>query len=150
MTLQKVNFKIKTLIHFLEQKRHKIAEEIRAYPPPIPACDAQFNHLLEERSKLSREIRELQEIEKDASTEKNNSSQLQHFLSASDDDDSHSETLNKLLNTRKSWSLCRQDDNGNRFRVQSGLSYATAQKMAADFEAKEHKQLYWLQFENGE
>jgi len=31
-------------------------EEIRIYPSPIPACDVQFNHLLEERAKLSKEL----------------------------------------------------------------------------------------------
>ena len=29
----------------LEQQRVRIQEEIAHYPPPIPACDAQFNHL---------------------------------------------------------------------------------------------------------
>ena len=29
-----------------------IDAEIRAYPTPIPRCDAQFNHLLEERERL--------------------------------------------------------------------------------------------------
>jgi hypothetical protein len=27
-------------------------QEIRAYPTPIPRCDAQFNHLVEQRSRL--------------------------------------------------------------------------------------------------
>jgi len=40
----------------LESKRRPIQEEIRRYPPPIPACDAHFNHLLEQRSLLSREL----------------------------------------------------------------------------------------------
>lgn len=29
---------------------------IRSYPPPIPACDAQFNHLLELRQGLPGEL----------------------------------------------------------------------------------------------
>jgi hypothetical protein len=40
----------------LESMRRPIQEEIRRYPPPIPACDAHFNHLLEQRSLLSREL----------------------------------------------------------------------------------------------
>lgn len=40
----------------LEDLRRPIQDEIRGYPPPIPACDAHFNHLLEQRSALSREI----------------------------------------------------------------------------------------------
>ena len=33
-----------------------VEHEIRQYPAPIPACDAQFNHLLEERSIIPQEI----------------------------------------------------------------------------------------------
>ncbi len=36
-----------------------MAEEIRRYPPPIPACDAQFNRLLELRRSLPRELARL-------------------------------------------------------------------------------------------
>jgi hypothetical protein len=44
----------------LEAKRRPIQDEIRRYPPPIPACDAHFNHLLEQRSLLSRELMRLE------------------------------------------------------------------------------------------
>lgn len=40
----------------LEQQRVRIQEEIANYPPPITACDAQFNHLLEQRSRIAREL----------------------------------------------------------------------------------------------
>jgi len=40
----------------LEAIRRPIQDEVRRYPPPIPACDAHFNHLLEQRSLLSREL----------------------------------------------------------------------------------------------
>ena len=30
----------------------RVAAEIGAYPAPIPACDAQYNHLLERRAAL--------------------------------------------------------------------------------------------------
>jgi len=43
----------------LESKRRPIQDEIRRYPPPIPACDAHFNHLLDQRSLLSRELMRL-------------------------------------------------------------------------------------------
>ncbi len=46
----------------LEEQRNFINEEIRNYPPPIPACDAQFNFLLEERARLTTELNRLQEI----------------------------------------------------------------------------------------
>ena len=34
----------------LEAERLQIQREINAYPPPIPGCDAYFNHLLERRA----------------------------------------------------------------------------------------------------
>ena len=45
-----------TLRRYLEGRRRPVQEEIRRYPPPIPACDAHFNHLLEQRAALSREL----------------------------------------------------------------------------------------------
>ena len=40
----------------LENRRAAIHAEITAYPMPIPACDADFNHLLEERAKILDEM----------------------------------------------------------------------------------------------
>lgn len=40
----------------LEERMRRVQDEIRSYPAPIPACDAQFNHLLEERDALSSEL----------------------------------------------------------------------------------------------
>ena len=37
----------------LEHRRLQINKEIGNYPAPIPACDAQFNYLLEKRSRIS-------------------------------------------------------------------------------------------------
>ena len=37
----------------------EIQAEIRKYPPPIPACDAYFNHLLEERGRITDELARL-------------------------------------------------------------------------------------------
>lgn len=42
--------------------KRPVDTEIRAYPPPIPACDAQFNYLLERRAALSRALVRLDEI----------------------------------------------------------------------------------------
>lgn len=36
-----------------------IDQKIRNTPPPIPACDARFNHLLEERGRVARELNRL-------------------------------------------------------------------------------------------
>jgi hypothetical protein len=40
----------------LLRAKRVIDEEIRNYPTPIPRCDAQFNHLQEQRSRLAREL----------------------------------------------------------------------------------------------
>ena len=40
----------------LENRRAAIHAEITAYPTPIPACDADFNYLLEERAKILHEM----------------------------------------------------------------------------------------------
>ncbi len=44
----------------LESLKDSVADEIRNYPPPIPACDAQFNYLLEQRRLLSLELARLE------------------------------------------------------------------------------------------
>jgi hypothetical protein len=44
------------LKNYLQENRARIYEAIRIYPSPIPACDVQFNHLLEERARLSKEL----------------------------------------------------------------------------------------------
>ncbi|MFB7906205.1 SPOR domain-containing protein [Kitasatospora sp. NPDC059146] len=41
--------------------------------------------------------------------------------------------------------VMRQDDNGNRFLVAGNLAEAEAHRLAAEFEARGHKQLYWVE-----
>ena len=45
----------------LEAERLRIQREIGAYPPPIPACDAYFNFLLEQRALIADELNRLAE-----------------------------------------------------------------------------------------
>ena len=45
------------------------------------------------------------------------------------------------------WAVHRQDDNGNRFVVQTGLTREEAEQMAAEFERRGHKQVYWAEIE---
>lgn len=40
----------------LDARLRAVKEEIAAYPAPILGCDVQFNHLLEERAGLTREL----------------------------------------------------------------------------------------------
>ena len=42
------------------------------------------------------------------------------------------------------WSVWRIDDNGNVFLVREQLTEADARKLATDFEARGHKQMYWV------
>ena len=44
----------------LEALATSVATEIRAYPRPITACDAQFNHLLELRRLVPLELQRLE------------------------------------------------------------------------------------------
>ncbi|MEK2493506.1 SPOR domain-containing protein [Kitasatospora purpeofusca] len=43
--------------------------------------------------------------------------------------------------------VMRQDDNGQRFRVVGGIERVAAERLAAEFEARGHKQLYWVEAE---
>jgi hypothetical protein len=47
------------------------------------------------------------------------------------------------------WAVHRQDDNGNRFVVQTGLSREQAERLVAELEARGHKQVYWAEPECG-
>jgi hypothetical protein len=48
-----------SLRHGLQALAASVATEIRAYPRPITACDAQFNHLLELRRLVPLELQRL-------------------------------------------------------------------------------------------
>lgn len=47
----------------LWQERERIYAEIHAYPPPIPACDAQFNYLIEKRAAVAQELSKVRSID---------------------------------------------------------------------------------------
>ena len=61
----------------LEGLKRTVAEEIGRYPPPIPACDAEFNRLLELRQLLPRELARLDLAATD------NSATIEDFIRAS-------------------------------------------------------------------
>ena len=50
------------LRNHLESSKRSILQEIRNYPPPIAACDQQFNYLLEERERISEELGRLTSV----------------------------------------------------------------------------------------
>ncbi len=49
----------------LAQTQAAVAAEINAYPPPMAACDAQYNHLLERRAALSEALARLDAARED-------------------------------------------------------------------------------------
>ena len=57
------------LRNLLEQERVRVQEEIASYPPPITACDAQFNHLLEQRTRVARELTRMANLDQTPSPE---------------------------------------------------------------------------------
>jgi hypothetical protein len=52
--------RLASLVHelnaFLVMAKHRLDEEIRCYPTPIPRCDAQFNFLYAQRTRLQEQI----------------------------------------------------------------------------------------------
>ncbi|MEZ4728255.1 MAG: hypothetical protein R3E79_14070 [Caldilineaceae bacterium] len=67
----------------LEEKRDQIYDEIRSYTPPIPACDVQFNTLLETRSAVARELSHLNSLAKQTPPWQAQLSQIDEFIMAS-------------------------------------------------------------------
>lgn len=64
----------------LQAEKQRIADEIHRYPPPIPACDAQFNYLLERRDRISQELGQLHAITSDQRTAEEQGVLLRQFL----------------------------------------------------------------------
>jgi len=56
----------KDVLDDLHRRKRLIDDEIGRYPTPIPRCDAQFNHLYEQRARLACELDRI-----DALAEKN-------------------------------------------------------------------------------
>lgn len=74
----------KTIYQHLESEMQRVRGEIQAYPAPIPACDAQFNHLLDEREALSAELARVRELMARGGDSQNSSSVVDSFLNASE------------------------------------------------------------------
>jgi hypothetical protein len=72
----------------LESERERLHAEIRAYPTPIPRCDAQFNHLIEQRDRLFQELARLDAARSSAVAD-DGAARVEEFIEASgclDDD----------------------------------------------------------------
>jgi hypothetical protein len=51
--LEDIEQRLREVRDHLREMKHRLDEEIRHYPTPIPRCDAQFNHLFEQRARLN-------------------------------------------------------------------------------------------------
>ena len=72
-----------TIKDHLENERQRINEEIRNYPPPIPACDAQFNYLLEERNRIAQELDRMKEPAEQSLMQKDAIRYIDEFIKSS-------------------------------------------------------------------
>lgn len=68
----------------LQDKLAALNELIGAYPGPITGCDAQFNHMLEERSGLNAELARLDQAAKAHSDKRDLDQFLQSCLYLAD------------------------------------------------------------------
>ncbi len=66
----------------LQAARVTLNKRIGSYPAPIPACDAQFNGLLDQRRRLSRAIRDIEDILASGATEPLSGMALQKIAEA--------------------------------------------------------------------
>ncbi|MFN8491476.1 MAG: hypothetical protein U0350_28015 [Caldilineaceae bacterium] len=84
----------------LEAEKQRIFQEIRQYPPPIPACDVQFNGLLAERAAILQELGKVEAILKQHLTGQDTHILLGEFIRAS-----HYTDDELKENTRQSLSI---------------------------------------------
>ena len=75
----------------LEHEKARIYEQIGGYPPPIAACDQQFNDLLEKQTKILRELARLKEAEAESLTAGDPSKVIYEFIRSSPYIDSETE-----------------------------------------------------------
>jgi hypothetical protein len=68
----------------LERLKAHIAGQINAYPPPIPACDAQFNYLLEQRGSITDELNKLEAARNHSLNRADGMAALKAFLACSE------------------------------------------------------------------
>lgn len=83
MDSDRIKFLWSRIKRHLEEERHRIYREIRNYPPPIPACDAQFNHLLEQRKRISQELTELEQLSNQDLTPEQHMKSIDKFITSS-------------------------------------------------------------------
>lgn len=86
----------------LENEKKRIYDEIRNYPPPIAGCDQQYNHLLEERTRILQELKRIQEMSGESLVHPGATKLIDEFVKASSfiDDEVKQEILSRLKEGR--------------------------------------------------
>jgi hypothetical protein len=85
----------------LESERDRIHREIRDYPTPIPRCDAQFNHLLEQRDSIARELHRFESVAASSNTA-DASHLIEAFISEADLGDAMKRDLRSIVTDDRS------------------------------------------------
>ncbi len=83
VTDQMANPALRRIRAHLQCLKAPIDRQIREYPTPIAGCDAQFNHLLEERRRLAQDLNRLDAIEQQSASEQRRA--VDAFLAGLDD-----------------------------------------------------------------
>jgi catechol 2,3-dioxygenase-like lactoylglutathione lyase family enzyme len=90
----------------LTRAKQLLDEEIRGYPTPIPRCDAQFNFLYEQRSRLARQLAEIGDLDGRTTIESTCRRVLDEFLRSPPFSDLASE---RVLRSRAAEALAPDD-----------------------------------------
>ena len=93
-----------TMIHeHLQEEMSRLHDEIRGYPAPIPACDAQFNYLLEKRDALSLELARARDCMTDDSGSDDPRISIDEFLNVSENlDEAIKREIRALIENNRS------------------------------------------------
>ena len=75
---------LNAILELLTQHKTDLNAEIENYPPPIPACDTQFNYLMERRSKVYQELSQLKTLMNLSPADELDENSIVHFINSSD------------------------------------------------------------------
>ncbi len=75
----------------LDHRKHQLDEEISSYPTPIPHCDAQFNYLYEQRTRLVQELQRMDTLTGQSLARGDSLEVVKKFLSSPPDADDEAE-----------------------------------------------------------
>jgi hypothetical protein len=82
----------------LERRKTQLYEQIKNYPPPITACDQQFDYLLAQHREISRELDRMRAVVQASSTNHEPARVIDEFLrSATSIDDEARQRIRSRL-----------------------------------------------------